>query len=121
MALTNHFTYAALEKALGSKVNYVNYEHEEAAVGFQGIRVHGADSEINLFADRNAPSQRIYLIDPDSWTLGSMKACPHILTELDGMTELRKSDADATEIRIGSYAMLVTNAPGKNAVIKTQV
>jgi hypothetical protein len=122
LALTNHFTFAALEKALGSKVNYVSYEHDEVpGIGFQGIRVHGADAEINLFADRNSPSQRVYLIDPDSWTLGSMKACPHILSELDGMTELRVYNADAIEIRIGSYAILACNAPGHNAVVKTQI
>ncbi len=121
LALTNHFTFAALEKALGSKVNYVNYEHSDAQVGFQGIRVHGADAEINLFADRNCPSQRVYLLDPDSWTLGSMKAVPHILTELDGLTELRDPNADSIQIRIGSYAILACNAPGKNVVVKTQV
>jgi len=121
LALTNHFTFAALEKALGSKVNYVNYEHSDAQVGFQGIRVHGADSEINLFADRNCPSQRVYLLDPDCWTLGSMKPVPHILTELDGLTELRDPNADSIQIRIGSYAILACNAPGKNVVVKTQV
>jgi hypothetical protein len=120
LALTNHTSYAALEKALGSKVNYVNYEHAEAQVGFQGIRVHGADSEINLFADRNCPGKTSYLIDPDSFTLGSMKPCPHILTELDGLTELRDPNADAMQIRIGSYAILACNAPGKNAVLKLQ-
>ena len=122
LALTNHFTFAATEKALGSKVNYVNYEHSDIpGIGFQGIRLHGADAEINLFADRNCPSQRVYLIDPDSWTLGSMKACPHILTELDGLTELRDPSNDATQIRIGSYAILACNAPGHNAVVTTQV
>ena len=122
LGLTNHFTFAAIEKALGAKVNYVSYEHDEVpGIGFQGIRVHGADSEINLFADRNAPSQRVYLLDPDTWTLGSMKSCPHILTELDGLTELRDANADSTQIRIGSYAMLVSNAPGRNAVVATQV
>ena len=122
LALTNHFTFAATEKALGSKVNYVNYEHSDVpGIGFQGIRIHGADAEINLFADRNCPSQRVYLIDPDSWTLGSMKAVPHILTELDGLTELRDPNADSIQIRIGSYAILACNAPGHNSVVTTQV
>lgn len=122
LALTNHFTFAAAEKALGSKVNYVNYEHSDVpGIGFQGIRIHGADAEINLFADRNCPSQRVYLIDPDSWTLGSMKAVPHILTELDGLTELRDPNADSIQIRIGSYAILACNAPGHNSVVTTQV
>ena len=120
LAITNHTTFAALEKALGSKVNYVNYTHEEAAVGFQGIRIHGADAEINLFADRNCQGKTIYLLDPDSWVLGSMKPCPHILTELDGLTELRVATADATQIRIGSYAILCSDSPGKNAVITVQ-
>ncbi|HEX8915358.1 MAG TPA: hypothetical protein VF796_23600, partial [Humisphaera sp.] len=52
LCITNFQTFAALEKDLGSKVNYVNYEHDEIpGIGFTGIRIHGADEEINVFAD----------------------------------------------------------------------
>lgn len=121
ICMTNHLTFAALEKSLGSKVNYVNYQHEDAAVGFQGIRIHGADAEINVFADRSCQGKRAYLLDPDSWVLGSMKPCPHILTELDGLTELRDPNADAVQIRIGSYAIHACDAPGSNGLVATQV
>lgn len=122
LAITNHFTYAALAKALGAKVNYVNFQHDEIpGVGFQGIRIHGADAEINIFADRNCQSQRLYLLDPDTWTLGSMKACPHIQTELDGLTELRDPNGDNTVVRIAQYPILASNAPGHNAVVQTQI
>lgn len=122
LCITNFQTFAALEKDLGSKVNYVNYMHDEIpSIGFTGIRIHGADQEINVFADRSCPGKLAYLIDPDSFTLGSMKPCPHILTELDGLTELRDPNNDAAQIRIGSYAILACDAPGSNAVVSTAV
>lgn len=121
LAITNHSTWAALVKALGSKVNYVNYESDEVpGVGFQGVRINGPDGEINVFADRSCQAKRVYLLDPDSWTLGSMKEVPHIITELDGLEQLRAATADAAEVRIGAYAIHCTNAPGKNAVVATQ-
>lgn len=118
LALTNHTSFAALEKALGAKREYVNYEHDEVpGVGFSGLRIHGADEEINIFADRSCPGKICYLIDPDSWTLGSMKPLPHILTELDGLSELRDPNNDATQIRIGGYGIMACDAPSSNAVV----
>jgi hypothetical protein len=121
LAITNHTTFAALEKALGAKREYVNYEHDEVpGIGFSGLRIHGADEEINIFADRSCPGKLVYGLDPDSWTLGSMKALPHILTELDGLSELRDPNNDATQIRIGGYGILANDAPGHNFVAQTQ-
>lgn len=121
LAITNHTSFAALSKALGAKREYVNYEHDEVpGVGFSGLRIHGADEEINIFADRSCPGKLLYGIDPDSWTLGSMKALPHILTELDGMTELRDPNNDATQIRIGGYGIMACDAPGHNFVAQLQ-
>ena len=122
LGITNHTTWAGLVKALGSKVQYVNFESDEVPeVGFQGVRVNGPDGEINIFADRSCQAKTMYLLDPDSWTLGSMKACPHILSELDGLVQLRSATTDSAEVRIGSYAIFATNAPGRNARITTQV
>jgi hypothetical protein len=122
LALTNHTSFAALSKALGAKREYVNYEHDEVpGVGFSGLRIHGADEEINIFADRNCPGRLCYGIDPDSWTLGSMKPLPHILTELDGLQELRDPNNDATQIRIGGYGIMACDAPGHNFVAQLQI
>lgn len=121
LAITNHTTFAALEKALGAKREYVNYEHDEVpGIGFSGLRIHGADNEINIFADRSCPGKLVYGLDPDSWTLGSMKALPHILTELDGLNELRDPNNDATQIRIGGYGIKACDAPGHNFVAQVQ-
>ena len=121
LGITNHTSFAALEKALGAKREYVNYEHDEVpGVGFSGLRIHGADEEINIFADRSCPGKICYLLDPDSWTLGSMKQLPHVLTELDGLSELRDPNNDATQIRIGGYGILASDSPGHNAVAQLQ-
>ncbi len=122
LAITNHTTFAALEKALGAKREYVNYEHDEVpGIGFSGLRIHGADEEINIFADRSCPGKLVYGLDPDSWTLGSMKPLPHILSELDGLSELRDPNNDATQIRIGGYGILASDAPGHNFVAQVQI
>lgn len=122
LAITNHTSFAGLEKALGAKREYVNYEHDEVpGIGFSGLRINGADQEINIFADRSCPGKLVYGLDPDSWTLGSMKPLPHILTELDGLTELRDPNNDATQIRIGGYGILASDAPGHNFVAQVQI
>lgn len=121
IGITNHASWAALVKTLGSKVQYVNFESDETpGIGFQGVRINGPDGEINIFADRSCQSKRMFLIDPETWVLGSMLECPHILTELDGLEKLRGATTDTTEIRIGSYVMNTTNAPGRNANVSLQ-
>lgn len=40
MCFINFTSYAALEKALGSKVQYVDVKHDEADIAFAGIRIH---------------------------------------------------------------------------------
>jgi hypothetical protein len=122
LGLTNHTTWAALNKALGAKREYVNFEHDEVpGIGFTGLRVSGADGEINIFADRSCPGKLIYGMDPDSWTLGSMKQLPHILSELDGMNELRDPNNDATQIRIGGYGILANDSPGHSFIAQVQI
>ncbi len=120
VCVTNFTSYAALEKALGSKVQYVAFEHDEVGIRFKGIKIHGPNSEIAIFPDRSCPGLLAYLLDMDSWVLGSMKEVPHILTELDGLTQLRAAQNDASEVRIGYYAQLGCNAPGHNAVVQLQ-
>jgi len=40
MCFMNFASYAALEKSLGSKVQYVDVKHDEADIAFAGIRIH---------------------------------------------------------------------------------
>lgn len=118
MCFTNFTSYAALEKALGSKVQYVDVKHDEADIAFAGIRIHAPYGPITVIPDRNCPSVTAYLLQMDTLKLRSLGKAPHILTYgLEGLEGLRVGNADALEIRIGYYANLICNAPGWNCVV----
>ena len=111
-------SYAALEKSLGSKVQYVDVKHEEADIAFAGIRIHAPYGPITVVPDRSCPSATAYLLQLDTWKFRSLGKAPHVLTYgLEGLEGLRVGNADALEIRIGYYGNLICNAPGWNAVV----
>lgn len=115
MCFMNFTSYAALEKSLGSKVQYVDVKHEEADIAFAGIRVHAPYGPITVMPDRNCPAQTAFILQMDTFKLRSLGKAPHVLTYgLEGLEGLRVGNADALEIRIGYYANLICNAPGWN-------
>ena len=115
----NFTSYAALEKSLGAKVQYVDVKHEEADIAFAGIRVHAPYGPITVIPDRNCPPQTAYLLQLDTWKFRSLGKAPHILTYgLEGLEGLRVGAADALEIRIGYYGNLICSAPGWNCVVQ---
>lgn len=119
MCFMNFTSYAALEKSLGSKVQYVDVKHDEADIAFAGIAVNAPYGRITVIPDRNCPSQLAYLLSMDTWKFRSLGKAPHILTYgLEGLEGLRVGNADALEIRIGYYGNLICNAPGWNCVIQ---
>lgn len=107
--------FAELEKALGSKVQYVDLK-VSADIGFRGIIVNGPRGPIRVIADQNCPASVAYMLQLDCWKLYSLGKAPRIL-DMDGLKMLRESNADAVEIRIGYYAQLGCKAPGYNARI----
>lgn len=119
-AFMSFASYAALEKALGSKVNYVNVEGP-AGIAFKGIRVFGANSEIKVMPDRNCPAATAYLLTLDNWKMISLNDVPHLFRYADGLEALRVYNQDAAEARVGYYANLWCNAPGWNATVSLAV
>jgi hypothetical protein len=112
-------SWAALEKSLGSKVQYVDVKHEEADIAFAGIRIHSPYGPITVVPDRNCPSATAFLLTMDTWKLRSLGRCPHVLTYgLEGLEGMRVGNADALEIRIGYYANLICSAPGWNCRVE---
>lgn len=119
MCFMNFASYAALENALGSKVQYVQVQHDEADIAFKGITIHAPYGPITIIPDRNCTSQVAYLLSMENWKLRSLGKAPHVLTYgLEGLEGLRVGNADALEIRIGYYANLTCNAPGWNCVVQ---
>jgi len=117
VCIMNFASFAAFEKALGAKVQYIDMKGP-ANVAFRGIEITGANSRIKVFPDRNVPLQTAYLLTMSSWTLEGLGEVPQILRYADGLEMLRVSNADAGEVRVGAYFNLACNAPGWNAYVK---
>jgi len=119
MCFMNFTSYAALEKSLDAKVQYVDVKHDEANIAFAGIRIHAPYGPITVIPDRSCQTATAYLLSLENWKFRSLGRAPHILTYgMEGLEGIRVGNADALEIRIGYYGNLICNAPGWNANVK---
>lgn len=107
--------YAALEKALGSKVQYVN-NFANAEVSFRGIQINGPRGAIQCLPDQNCPSNKIFGLRLDAWKLYSLGKAVRVI-DTDGLQMLRQATADGVESRMGSYSQVGCRAPGHNIVL----
>ena len=108
----NYSNFADLEKALGSKVSYVDVK-ASPEIGFRGILVHGPRGPIKVIPDQNCPKDVAFMLQMDVWKLYSLGKAPKIL-DSDGLKFLRDSSADSVEVRVGYYAQLGCRGPGYN-------
>ena len=108
--------FAELEKALGSKVQYVDGKGE-ASVGFRGIQIFGPKGPVQVYAEQNCPSNRAYVLQMDTWVWMGLGKAPRINLSGDGMMAQRSASADAVEIRCIYRGQLGCKAPGYNAVV----
>lgn len=113
--MTNFTSWAALDKSLGTKVNYCDLKGP-ADIAFRGIRINGAKGEIKVVADRSCPGKLGYLLEMKSLKLISLNQAPHIVGygSSDAMGWLRISNADAIEARAAAYWNLAVLQPGHN-------
>lgn len=111
----NHADYANLEKALGSKVQYVNVDSGMPNIGFRGLLIQGPKGPIKVVPDQNCPSKFAYMLQLDTWELASLGKAPQLF-DTDGLEMLRKDDGVSGQIYY--YAQLSCNAPGWNGVVK---
>lgn len=118
LAVMDFASYAALVNALGAKVQYVQVDHDEVEVAFEGITFQSAYGRVTVLADRSCPAQTCYLLTMNTFKLRSLGKVPHILTYgMEGLEGLRVGNADALEIRIAYYGNLICSAPGWNCVV----
>lgn len=106
--------YANLEKALGSKVQYVDLKGP-ANIAFSGIKVIGPKGPISVVPDQNCQSDRFFMLQLNSWKLCTLGMAPKLLKS-DGLDFLRVSSEDSVEVRVGYYGQLGCHAPGYNMV-----
>jgi hypothetical protein len=105
-----------LVKALGSKVQYVDVNVDEAdvRVGFTSLMINGANGVINVVPDQNCPVGVAFLLQMDSWKLKSLGEAVRLFNA-DGLTMIRDGSSDSLLVRCFSYAQLSCRAPGYNA------
>jgi hypothetical protein len=106
----NYSAYADLEKALGSKVQYVDLKMN-AEVGFRGIEINGPRGSIKVIADQNCPADVAYMLQMNMWKLYSLGKAVRVI-DTDGLAMLRQASADGVEVRYGFYGQVGTRAPG---------
>ena len=112
----DYASYANLEKALGSKVQYGALSATDADVGFQTLKLHGPAGTVDVIPDLNCQPNVAWALEIGTWSLNSLGEAPQIL-DLDGNNMLRIHNDDAYEVRIGFYGNVACNAPGHNTRI----
>jgi len=105
--------YSELEKALGSKVQYVDLK-VSPEVGFRGITINGPKGTIKVIPDQNCPDDVAYMLQLNTFKLYSLGKAVRVI-DTDGLNMLRQAAADGVEVRWGSYHQLGCKAPGFNA------
>ena len=80
LCIMDFASYASLVNALGAKVQYVQVNHDEVEVAFEGITFQSAYGRVTILADRSCPPQTAYLLTMNTWKLRSLGKVPHILT-----------------------------------------
>lgn len=117
-AFLSYSKWNELSLEMGSNVQYVDVKvGEQGAVGFRGIRVNGPKGTVEVLPDQGCPSNRCFVIQPDTWKLLSLGKPIGFLDEDDNRM-LRETSSDSYEIRIGGYVELLCMAPGFNGVIQ---
>lgn len=109
-------SYAGLQKSLSSRIQYVELKDEDdARIGFEAIKISGPRGPLHLLADQYTPAATVFLLDLETWRLGSIGHAPRVLEYTDGVSQLRINNQDALEGRVGLYGNYWTNYPIANA------
>lgn len=93
----------------------------DVVVGFTGYKALCGGRAVEIYPDRNCPSNRLYALQLDTWTLWHTGEWVNWTGEAATGMRLRPSEnEDSVEARLGSYQNLGCSAPGWNGVAKLQ-
>ncbi|MDQ3023394.1 MAG: hypothetical protein M3R04_03255, partial [bacterium] len=107
--------FGDLVKSLGTKVSYVDVK--TPVVGFRALELFLPTGTVKVIADRYCPVNRAFLLQMDTWMLGSLGKVPRFVGH-NGQDSQWITDNDGIEIRVGYYGNLICKAPGWNCNIK---
>lgn len=114
----NPENFLDLEMSLESQKRYVDVK--VGNVGFTGIAFTGGtgSAPVEVYQDPDAPKDTVFGLNLDTWTLASAGELADFFT-LPGQSNLRPEEStNSFEGRVGNYAQLYTDAPGKNFTLK---
>lgn len=116
-AFMNPETLSDLLLIVGAKSRYeMTVVKGQAQIGFKGFNIVAGGREITCVGDVNCPTNLLYVLQMDTWTLHSAGESPMFL-DRDGLLQ-RSTNADSYEVRVGGYRNLGCSAPGYNGVAK---
>lgn len=115
-----------LELISNSKIKYMGEvntkimaENGDVIVGFSGYRVLIGGRMVKVYPDRNCPSNRLEMLQLNTWTLWHTGELVNWLGESYTGNRMQPSqNDDAAEARLGSYQNLGCSAPGWNGRAK---
>jgi hypothetical protein len=88
-------------------------------IGFSGMRVIIGGTPVEIFGDRNCPSNRVYILSMPTWKLWHTGDMPGFLGERFTGKILKLAETeDSLEGRVGMYGCLGCSAPAHNLVAK---
>jgi hypothetical protein len=108
----NYSKYAELEKALGSKVQYIDLR-VNAEVAFRGIIINTGRGPVKCIPDQNCPEGLIAGVNLEMWKLYSLGKAVRVI-DTDGLQMLRQASSDGVEVRYGFYGNIGCRGPGAN-------
>lgn len=114
--MMNYANYAKLEKALGTKVQYIDLK-VNPEIGFRGILVNGPRGPIKCIPDQNCLPNTVFGLQMDTWKLYSLGKAVRVI-DTDGLQMLRQASSDGVEVRYGFYGNMGTRAAGYNINLK---
>jgi hypothetical protein len=112
----NHKHYSDLVTAIGSKgvVTYLNISPEEyPTIGYRGVRIQGANSEIDVISDYACPSTQCTGAEISKWKLASVGDTIKMMVG-DGLNFLRSPTSDSIQAYWVSYAAMYPESPRDN-------
>lgn len=112
--ICNPIDHANVEIALESRKRVVEIPSQYDGIGYEGLAVcSGGAGAIPLVSDPDCPVGVAYGLELDTWKWATQGDAPTTINE-DGLEIMRKSAADAYEVRLVAEHNFYTDAPGRN-------
>lgn len=116
---SKHFIYEQIDVSVRERVGDRTVTFTNL---YSGMRATIGDRRVTLIGDRACPSNRLYALQSDTWTVWHSYDLPGFLNKPATGEILRvPDDSDDVECRVGGYFNLGCSAPGFNGVASLPV